>query len=44
MVMWGSNGYQKDMGLKGIGLRVQTMIDTLGSIVNIIGDTCMTIQ
>lgn len=42
MVMWGYSGYQKDMGLKEIGLRVQIMIDTLGSIDNILGGTCMT--
>ena len=35
------NGYQKDMCLKGIGLRAQNMITIIGPIVNILGgDVC----
>jgi hypothetical protein len=38
VICFGSkNGYQKDMGLKEIGLHVQNMITILGSIVNSIG-------
>ena len=44
MVRCGSkNGHQKDMCLKEIGLRAQNMLTILGSIVNIIGGTYMTI-
>ena len=37
------NGYQKDMCLKEIGLHAQNMIIILDSIVNVIGETFMTI-
>ena len=33
---------QKDMCLKDIGLHAQNMITILGSMINIIGGTCMT--
>ena len=44
MICFGSKyGYQKNVDLKEIGLHVQNMITILSSIVNILGETYMTI-
>ena len=45
MVRFGSkDGHQKDICLKEIGLRAQTIITVLGSVVNLLGGTYMTIE
>ena len=45
MVRCGSkDGHQKDVCLKEIGLRAQTIITVLGSVVNLPGGTYTTIE